>query len=98
MLEEKVGLEELCDKLRQKLVRLRVENIRVERIRRKRNKRWKEGINFFRYPFKHAQKLLDEKRSGRCNIVISKDELEKYKSEVSSNNQATPFKFHVQLH
>ncbi|CAJ1066597.1 olfactory receptor 6N2-like protein [Xyrichtys novacula] len=40
--EEKIGLKELWDELRQKLARLR----RVERIRRRRKKREKERTSF----------------------------------------------------
>uniref|UniRef100_A0A3B4XDA6 Reverse transcriptase domain-containing protein n=1 Tax=Seriola lalandi dorsalis TaxID=1841481 RepID=A0A3B4XDA6_SERLL len=83
--EEKAGLKELWDELRQKLARLR----RVERIRRRRKKKEKERTSFFRDPFKYAWQLLDEKRRGKLNT--SKEELESYmKSQYSDNRRASP--------
>lgn len=70
--EEKAGLKVLWTKLKQTLASLR----RVDRLRRRRRKKEKERRDFFKYLFKHAHQLLDEKRSG--TLEISKEDLEQY--------------------
>lgn len=83
--EEKVGLKELWDELKQSRANLR----RVERIRRRRRKREKERSSFLRDPYRFAKELLDEKRSGKLDI--SKEELEEYiKSQYSDKRRTTP--------
>lgn len=49
--EEKVGLKELWDELKQSRAKLR----RVERIRRRRRKREKERSSFLRDPYRFAK-------------------------------------------
>ncbi|KAK0133620.1 LINE-1 retrotransposable element ORF2 protein [Merluccius polli] len=83
--EEKEGLKPLWEEAKKTLASLR----RAERIRKRRRRKEKERSSFFKNPFKHARRLLEDKRSGKLDITQS--ELENHiREQYSDPARSTP--------
>lgn len=78
--EEKEGLKDLWDKIKDRLAHLR----RAERIKKRRSRREKARTCFFRQPFKFARSLLEESKTGK--LQVTKQELEQHISDQLSDN------------
>ncbi|KAK0138756.1 LINE-1 retrotransposable element ORF2 protein [Merluccius polli] len=82
--EEKKGLKPLWEEAKKTLASLR----RAERIRKRRRQK-EERSCFFKNPFKHARRLLEDKRSGKLDITQS--ELENHiREQYSDSVRSTP--------
>ncbi|KAK0146800.1 LINE-1 reverse transcriptase [Merluccius polli] len=83
--EEKEGLKPLWEEAKKTLASLR----RAERIRKHRRRKEKERSSFFKNPFKHVRRLLEDKRSGKLDITQS--ELENHiREHYSDPARSTP--------
>lgn len=73
---EKEGLKPLWEEVKKSIASLR----RAERIRMHRRWKEKERSSFFRNPYQHARRLLEDKRSGK--LEISQSDLESHFKEL----------------
>ncbi|KAK0156469.1 hypothetical protein N1851_000237 [Merluccius polli] len=78
---EKEGLKALWEEVRKRLAELR----RAERIRKHSKRKQKERASFFKNPFRHARKLLEEKKSGK--LETTREQLEQHVKEPYSDPQ-----------
>ncbi|CAJ1069687.1 uncharacterized protein LOC118335412 [Xyrichtys novacula] len=78
--EEKEGLKDLWNKIKERLVHLR----RAERIKKRRSRRKKARTCFFRDPFKFTRSLLEENKTG--TLQVTKQELEQHIVDHLSDN------------
>ncbi|KAL2078851.1 hypothetical protein ACEWY4_024595 [Coilia grayii] len=83
--EEKEGLKPLWEEVKKSIASLR----RAERIRRRTRRKEKERSSFFKNPYQHARRLLEDKRSGKLEITQSELECH-FKEHYSDPARQTP--------